>query len=374
MSNMNLNGAGVRRFIVKLGTNVLTGGSDYLNRPRIVELVRQIAAARDQGIDVILVSSGAVAAGREQLQFPPRRRDMPLRQLLAAVGQSRLMHLYGQIFDLYSIPVAQTLLTRDDLRDRYRYLNARNTLQACLAHQVLPIINENDVVAVNTMRVGDNDMLSALVANLLDADLLLILSDVDGVYTDDPRCNPQAQRIPEIPKITEVTYALAGDSNTRGTGGMFTKIQAADLATRSGIAVVIASGYEPDIIRRVLQGEQLGTRFFPTTTSLESRKRWILAETVRHSCIVIDDGATDALTGSGKSLLSAGIMAIEGEFGRGQTVRIYSKTRREIARGLVRYNSSDLQLIKGLQSTQIADILGYHYGPEIVHRDDMVIL
>lgn len=217
-------------------------------------------------------------------------------------------------------------------------------------------------------------MLSALVANLLDADLLLILSDVDGVYTDDPRCNPQAQRIPEIPKITEVTYALAGDSNTRGTGGMFTKIQAADLATRSGIAVVIASGYEPDIIRRVLQGEQLGTRFFPTTTSLESRKRWILAETVRHSCIVIDDGATDALTGSGKSLLSAGIMAIEGEFGRGQTVRIYSKTRREIARGLVRYNSSDLQLIKGLQSTQIADILGYHYGPEIVHRDDMVIL
>lgn len=153
MSNMNLNGAGVRRFIVKLGTNVLTGGSDYLNRPRIVELVRQIAAARDQGIDVILVSSGAVAAGREQLQFPPRRRDMPLRQLLAAVGQSRLMHLYGQIFDLYNIPVAQTLLTRDDLRDRYRYLNVRNTLQACLAHQVLPIINENDVVAVNTMRV-----------------------------------------------------------------------------------------------------------------------------------------------------------------------------------------------------------------------------
>ena len=374
MKNIILNGAPLRRFIVKLGTNVLTGGSDYLHRPRIVELVRQIAAARDQGIDIILVSSGAVAAGREQLRFPPRRRDMPLKQLMAAVGQSRLMHLYGQIFDLYSIPVAQTLLTRDDLRDRYRYLNARNTLQACLAHRVLPIINENDVVAIDEMRVGDNDMLSALVANLIDADLLLILSDVDGVYTEDPRSNPHAQRIAEIPRITEATYALAGSSNTRGTGGMFTKIQAADLATRSGIAVVIASGYETDIISRVLQGEQLGTRFLPTTTSLESRKRWILAETVRHSCIVVDEGAMEALTGSGKSLLSAGIVAVEGAFGRGQTVRIYSNTKREIARGLVRYNASDLQLIKGLQSTRIADTLGYHYGPEVVHRDDMVIL
>ncbi len=363
-----------RRIVVKIGTNVLTAGTDQLYRPGIVALVQQIAAARVQGAEVVLVSSGAVAAGRERLRFPPRRRDIPLKQLLAAVGQSRLMHLYEQIFDLYGIPVAQTLLTREDLADRHRYLNARNTLLACLMHGVLPIINENDVVAVNEIRVGDNDNLSALVANLVDADLLLILSDIDGLYTADPRRDPSATRIALVPQITEAVYASAGGSHTRGTGGMLTKIQAADLATRSGANVVIASGAEQNVIVRVLAGEALGTRFPAQATRVESRKRWILAETVRHSRVIADDGAARALLEGGKSLLPAGVVAVEGDFARGQTVRVYTADAREIARGITQYAAADLRRIRGLRSAQIAETLGFDYGPEVVHRDDMVLL
>jgi glutamate 5-kinase len=340
----------------------------------MVELIRQITDARTRGVEVVLVSSGAVAAGRERLQFPPRRKDLPFKQLLAAVGQSRLMHIYEQIFDLYGVPVAQTLLTREDLRDRHRYLNARNTLLACLLHGVLPIINENDVVAVDEIRLGDNDTLSALVANLVDADLLLILSDIDGLYSADPRRDPSARLIPEVRAIDDAIYALAGGSNTRGTGGMLTKIHAADLATHSGTAVTITSGATPDVILRVLAGEPLGTHFPAITTQLESRKRWVLAETARHSRVIADTGAAQALTTGGKSLLPAGVIGIEGDFERGQTIRIYNGTGSEIARGLAQYSARDVRLIKGLRSAQIAETLGYDYGPEVVHRDDMVLL
>ncbi len=363
-----------RRIVIKLGTNVLTAGTDHLHRPRMVELVRQIAEARAQGVEVVLVSSGAVAAGRERLQFPPRRKDLPFKQLLAAVGQSRLMHIYEQIFDLYSIPVAQTLLTREDLRDRHRYLNARNTLLACLLHGVLPIINENDVVAVDEIRLGDNDTLSALVANLVDADLLLILSDIEGLYSADPRRDPQATLIPEVRAIDDAIYALAGGSNTRGTGGMTTKIHAADLATHSGTAVVITSGATPGVLGRVLNGERLGTRFPAIASRLESRKRWVLAETARRSRVIADQGAARALTEGGKSLLPAGVVGVEGDFERGQTIRIYNSDGQELARGLAQYGARDLRQIKGLRSAQIAETLGYDYGPEVVHRDDMVLL
>lgn len=374
MTDITLQPAAPRRVVVKLGTNVLTAGTDHLHRPRMVELVRQIAAARARGTEVVLVSSGAVAAGRERLQFPPKRKDLPLKQLLAAVGQSRLMHIYEQIFDLYSIPVAQTLLTREDLRDRHRYLNARNTLLACLLHGVLPIINENDVVAVDEIRLGDNDTLSALVANLVDADLLLILSDIDGLYSADPRRDPQATLIPEVRAIDDAIYALAGGSNTRGTGGMLTKIHAADLATHSGTSVVIASGAVPEVLARVLAGETLGTRFPAIANRLESRKRWVLAETARRSRVIADGGATRALTEGGKSLLPAGVIGVEGDFERGQTIRIFNTDGQELARGLAQYGARDLRLIKGLRSAQIAETLGYDYGPEVVHRDDMVLL
>ena len=364
----------LQRLVIKLGTNVLTAGTNHIHRPRIVDLAREVAAARTAGVEVALVSSGAVAAGRERLQFPPTRRDMPMKQLLAAVGQSRLMHVYEQIFDLYGIPVAQALLTRADLRDRHRYLNARNTLLACLTHAVLPIVNENDAVAVDEIKVGDNDNLSALVAGLIEADLLVILSDIDGVYTADPRQQPSASLIPHIPLIDAAIYALAGGSNIRGTGGMFTKIQAADLATRSGTSVVIASGAEPEIITRLLAGESIGTRFPAQVSHVESRKRWLLAETARHSRVVVDSGAARAVVEGGKSLLPAGVCGVEGDFERGQTVRIYTREGQEVARGLAQYGARDLRLIMGLRSTAIAETLGYDYGPEAVHRDDMVVL
>ncbi len=362
------------RIVVKVGTNVLTAGADKVHRPTLVSLVQQIAAVRSQGVEIVLVTSGAIAVGRERLNFPARRRDIPLKQMLAAVGQSRLMHLYEQIFELYGMTVAQTLLTRGDLADRNRYLNARNTLLACLMHNVLPIINENDAVAVSEIRVGDNDNLSALVANLVDADLLLILTDIDGLYTADPRRDPSATRIAIVPEITEHIYAIAGGSNIRGTGGMLTKIQAADLATRSGADVVIASGAERDVIARVVAGEAIGTRFPAQATKVESRKRWILAETVRHSRVVVDDGAVRALIAGGKSLLPAGVVAVEGDFARGQTIRIYAADGREIARGITQYAAVDLRRIRGLQSSQIVETLGFDYGAEVVHRDDMVLL
>ncbi|MFV9504968.1 MAG: glutamate 5-kinase [Oscillochloridaceae bacterium umkhey_bin13] len=366
------------RIVVKLGTSVLTAGSDRLNRPYMVGLARQVATLREQGCQLVLVSSGAVAAGRERLHAQPGQRaraNVPLRQMFAAVGQSRLMHLYEQLFELYGLQVAQALLTRDDLRDRRRYLNARNTLQLCLERGIVPIVNENDAVVTAEIRVGDNDNLSALVAGLVDADLLLILTDIPGLYSADPRSDPNARLLTEVPAIDETIWAMAGGAGTvRGTGGMRTKIQAADLATRAGISVVITAGAEPDVLLRVANGEALGTRFPAAASRLDARKRWILAETARQSRLVVDGGAVRALSHEGRSLLPAGVAAVEGDFDRGQTVRIYTTDGREVARGLTQYRSADVRAIRGLRSNQIAETLGYDYGPEIVHRDDMVVL
>lgn len=368
----------MQRLVVKLGTSVLTAGTDRLHRPYMVDLARQVAALRDAGTQVCLVSSGAVAAGKEALAADPQRRgraSVPLKQMFAAVGQSRLMHLYEQLFEIYGLQVGQALLTRDDLRDRRRYLNARNTLTLCLERGIVPIINENDAVVTAEIRVGDNDNLSAMVAGLIDADLLLILTDIAGLYSADPRSDPTASLIDEVAEIDERVWAIAGGAGSaRGTGGMRTKIQAADLATRSGTAVVIASGAEPDIILRVARGERVGTRFLSAHSRLDARRRWLLAETARHSRIVVDAGAAAALLGQGRSLLPAGVAAVEGEFDRGQTVRIFGPDGREVARGLTQYRSADLRLIRGLRSAQIGETLGYDYGPEVVHRDDMVVL
>jgi glutamate 5-kinase len=364
-----------KRVVVKLGTSVLSASSDRLNRPRMVELVRQIAALRDGGHEPILVTSGAVLAGWEQLGFPPRRRNLPDKQLLAAVGQGRLMHLYAQLADLFGLNVAQTLLTRDDLRDRRRYLNARNTLLTCLQRGVLPIVNENDVVAVDEIRVGDNDNLSALVATLVEADLLVICTDIRGLYTADPRTDPDARLIDEVQTIDAALWASAGAAGShRGTGGMVTKLQAAELATNAGMDVVIAAGDAPNVLLRAAAGEPVGTLFHAKAARLEARKRWILAETVRHSRVVVDAGAADALTRQGRSLLPAGIVDVEGAFERGQTVRIFDGEGRELARGLAQYSAAALLLIKGRRSAEIEAALGYVYGPEVVHRDDLVML
>jgi len=362
------------RIVIKLGTHTLTDGSDHLSRPRMIELVRQMAYLHAHGHQTLLVSSGAIFAGREILGPPPRRKDIPFKQALASAGQVRLMGLYEQFFALYDTSVAQALLTRADLADRGRYLNARNTLLSLLELQVVPVINENDVVAIEEIKIGDNDNLSALVANLVDADWLVILTDQAGLYTADPRLDPNAQLIPEVTAIDEQVRHLAGESGTVwGTGGMATKIEAAELAIRSGTHVVIAAGTEPDILPRLVAGERLGTHFPAAVSHVESRKRWILAEPSQGD-ISIDDGAAQALLHNGKSLLAVGVTAVSGQFERGQTVRLLDPDGREIARGITHYNTADLAAIRGHRSDEIPALLGYQYGPTVVHRDDLVLV
>jgi glutamate 5-kinase len=362
------------RIVVKLGTRTLTQGGRRLSRSWMLELVRQVSLLRKADHELLIVSSGAIFAGREALSASTRRKDVLFKQALAAVGQVRLMAIYEQLFGIYDIIIAQALLTRADLIDRERYLNARNTLLSLLELRIVPIINENDVVGVEEIRIGDNDNLSALVANVVDADLLAILTDQAGLFSADPRVEPQARLIPEVKVIDDHIRQLAGGSRSGvGTGGMATKIQAAEMATRSGTQVVIASGSEPDVLPRIVNGEPLGTRFLPIVTHIESRKRWILAERAQGE-LTIDDGAADALLNQGKSLLPVGVIGITGSFERGQTVRVLDARGNEIARGIAHYSRGDLTAIQGHHSEKIAAILGYEYGPTVVHRDDMVLV
>jgi len=365
-----------QRIVIKLGTSTLTAGSPYLSPANIVEVVRQVAQLHTQGCEVIVVSSGAIAAGREQLKFPQLPKEIPAKQMIAAVGQPRLMALYEQLFSLYKLTVAQVLLTRTDLSDRRRYLNSRNTLTALLNQRVIPIINENDTVATEEIRVGDNDNLSALVANLIEADLLIMLTDQPGLFTADPRNDSSAKLIRKITdsKIPQSLWEAAGGSDGKlGVGGMQTKLQAADLARRSGSMVIIASGSEPNIILRLVAGEKLGTHFLPVSSALEGRKRYILSGSHARGCLAVDSGAVQALQGGG-SLLPVGITEVSGEFERGDVVCINDREGREIARGLVNYNSADISRIFGRQSSEIESILGFAYGDEVVHRNNMVLL
>jgi glutamate 5-kinase len=362
------------RIVVKVGTRTLSAGGDALSRPRMVDLVRQIARLHAEDHELLLVSSGAIFAGREALGDPPRRRDIPFKQTLAAVGQVRLMAIYEQLFGLYDVVIAQALLTRADMADRERYLNARNTMLSLLRLRAVPVINENDVVGVEEIRIGDNDNLSALVANLVDADLLVMLTDQKGLLTGDPRLDAGAVLIEEVSSIDDDVRRLAGGSGSSvGTGGMATKIQAAEMATRSGTQVVIASGDEPHVLLRLVEGESIGTRFLPVASHLEGRKRWILAEAPRGR-ISVDEGAAEALINRGKSLLAVGVTGVEGSFERGQTVCLVSDAGREIARGITYYDAEDLAAIRGLRSDEIAAMLDTEYGSIVVHRDDMVLV
>jgi len=353
----------------------LTAGSPQLNRPRMLDIVRQCARLHAAGVEVVVVSSAAITAGRERLGGRPLPQAISAKQMLAAVGQSRLMAHYEQFFDIYGIVVGQVLLTRSDLDNRSRYLNARDTLQALLAARITPIINENDAVSTDEIKLGDNDNLSALVANLVEADLLLLLTDQPGVFTADPRTDPTARLIPEVEQIDDTLRALAGGSRSGlGTGGMSTKLAAADLARRGGAEVVIAAGSVADVVLKVAQGERVGTRFRPLANRLESRKRWLLGGPAPAGRILVDDGAAAALASQGRSLLPVGVVGVEGRFERGDTVRICNGAGREIARGLVRYGATSLERIKGRRSEEIAAILGYENSPEVVHRDDLVVL
>ncbi|MGB1286027.1 MAG: glutamate 5-kinase [Aggregatilineales bacterium] len=365
----------LQRIVIKLGTSTLTAGTGHLNRQRMLEIIQQIAALHQNGHEVILVSSGAQAAGRERLDFPGLSRTVPARQMLSAIGQSHLMRIYNDLFDIFEIVVAQILLTRDDLSQRNRYLNARDTLQTLLDKRIIPIINENDTVATEEIRVGDNDNLSALVASAMEADLLLMLTDQPGLFTADPRQNPDASLIEVISEIDESVYALAGGAgSSNGTGGMVTKLQAAQVATRSGVETIIASGTVEQVILRLMRGEKSGTRFEAIGTHLESRKRWLLTDRTEGT-LIIDAGAVKALQAkNGASLLPVGITAVRGNFRRSATLAIQTPDGREIAHGISNYDSVALAQIKGQKSACIHEVLGVSYGDTVIHRNNMVLL
>jgi glutamate 5-kinase len=367
-----------RRIVAKFGTSLLTAGSTRLNMARMSDLVAQIARLYQQGVEVVIVTSGAIAAGREELGLTKKAKGIALKQVLASVGQGRLMNVYAHLFEQFDITVGQALLNKSVLVDRAGYLNARNTLLASLEMGVIPIINENDVVAVDEIRearFGDNDNLSAMVANLIDADLLCILTDIDGLFTADPNRDPAAELIPLVKKIDDKIDALvSGSTSSLGTGGMVTKIEAARLATNSGVTVVIANGSEKDVLVRVAGGEAIGTRFLPVKSKLDSRERWLLSGLRTRGKLTVDDGAAKALKKNDCSLLAAGIIQVEGNFQRGDIVDICDLKGVKLGSGITNYTSAEVQAIKGAHSENITDLLGYDSGSEVVHRNNLVIL
>jgi len=364
----------MQRIVIKLGSSVLTKGTVRLNRQRMLELMQQVAALHAAGKDLILVTSGAQMAGRERLNFPDLGKSLPAKQMLSAVGQGHLMRVYQDLFDIFEITVAQILLTRADLGNRLRYINARDTLQTLIEQRIIPIVNENDTLATEEIRVGDNDNLSALVATVIDADLLIILTDQPGIYTADPRRDPHAALIEAVPRITEELYELAGGAGSSvGTGGMLTKIQAAQIASRSGIQTVIASGSERDVIRRIAAGEKLGTQIEAAHSRSDSRKRWLLTERPQGQ-LVVDDGAARVLLRGGASLLPVGIREVRGDFERGAMLAVLTLAGAAIAQGLCNYSSDALRRICGTKSRDIVKILGYSYGDAALHRNNLVLL
>lgn len=363
--------------VVKIGTSSLTRpDTGFLALATIAALVEVLSQLRQAGHQVILVSSGAVGIGCARLGFSERPQAMALKQAVAAVGQGRLMRVYDDFFTSLQQPIAQVLLTRGDLADRSRYINASNTLRELLKLGVIPIVNENDTVAVDELlKFGDNDTLSALVAGLTQADWLFLLTDVNGLYSADPRQQPDAQPIARVDHIEQLTPLQIGDRGSAwGTGGMATKIAAAAMASDAGVCTVITQGKTPENILRILAGEPIGTQFQPHPQPINARKHWIAHALVPRGSLCLDAGATMAISQKGKSLLPAGITAIIGEFQSQEAVRLCNPQGQEIARGLVNYNSSELQQIQGEQSDNIPQLLGYAGAETVVHRDNLVIL
>lgn len=364
----------VKKVVVKVGTSTLTHSTGLLNLRRIENLARQISDMHNQGIQVVLVSSGAIGSGIGKLNLKNRPKTIPEKQAAAAVGQVTLMHMYGKLFSEYNKIISQILLTKRDISYRPSFLNARNSILTLLNLGVIPIVNENDAVVVDEIKVGDNDTLSALVSNLVDADLLIILSDIDGFYDADPRTNKNAKLIHYINEINEDIRAVAGGAGTNlGTGGMSTKINAAEIAMSSGSAMVIVNGSTPNVINDVLDGKDVGTFFSPNKEPLNSRKCWISYSTQTKGNLKIDSGAVEALTKNNTSLLPSGIISIEGLFEAGDIVSIVDSSNIEIARGITNYNSHEINLIKGFNTSNIEEKLGYKTYNTVVHVDNMVI-
>ena len=365
-----------KRIVIKVGTSTITYANGKRNFSQIDRLAREISDLQNQGKEMILVTSGAVAVGVDRMGLPGKPKTIPGKQAAAAVGQGVLMHTYEKFFADYGQIVAQVLITKTEAIDRHRYTNTRNTFMELMRQRVIPIVNENDVVALDELKIGDNDNMSALVAGIVDADLVIILSDVDGLYTANPQTHPEAVIVSEVAEITpEIEASAGGVGSARGTGGMATKIQAAKAATSSGIHLVIASGTEKNAITRVLQGEELGTLFVSRENRLQFRKRWLAFGAKIAGSIVVDDGCAKAIRKAGGcSILPAGVFAVQGEFLPGSTVSVIDKDAHELARGLVHYSSAELEQIKGCNSGEIANILGHKNFDEVIHRDDLVIL
>ena len=364
-----------KRVVVKIGSRILSSERG-LHARRIGRLVRELAGLNDQGKKLVIVSSGAIASGMSRLGLAKRPRDLPQEQALAAVGQIRLMALYENSFAGYQKQVAQVLLTHEDLANRKRYLNAKHTLKTLLDWNIIPIVNENDTVAVDEMKFGDNDQLSALVATLMEMDLLVILSDVDGVFDRDPRSSEDARL---IPVVTDLAAAKKAAQDTRpsdlGRGGMFSKLCAAEQASHAGIPTIIANGRERGVLSGLFDDtHESGTLVLPEENRLTSRKHWILYNLKPSGDVMVDNGACAAVTVKGKSLLPSGVRDIRGSFGAGECVRCVDDTGREFARGLVNYSAQELRKIKGSHSGKIEAILGYKAYDEIIHRDDLVVL
>jgi glutamate 5-kinase len=363
----------VRRVVVKVGSSTLSYPNGKLNIDQMERLVRQLADLRNRGKEVILVTSGAVGAGIGKLGLGRRPKTIPEKQATAAVGQGLLMHMYEKLFAEYGIIVAQVLLTREDIMNRKRFLNARNALSALLQMEALPIINENDTIAVEEIKFGDNDKLSALVASLIDAELLIILSDIDGLYTGDPSKDKGATLIPLVRDINgDIEHLAGGSISGLGTGGMLTKIQSARIAMNSGFPMVIAHGSAEKVINRIIAGEPVGTLFLQSENKLHSKKRWIAFGANVQGRIYIDSGAQKALAEAGKSLLPTGIIEVEGDFDLGSTVSVFFGAK-EVGRGIVNYTSEEIRQIKGKKTKDIMKILGHKDFDEVIHRNNFVL-
>jgi glutamate 5-kinase len=365
----------VKRVVIKIGSSLLTKGGQGLDKSAIAAWVSQMVGLKHRSIDVVLVSSGSVAEGMSRLGLKVRPKTLHELQAAAAVGQMGLVRVFDDNFQQHGLHAAQVLLTHDDLTDRQRYLNARSTLLTLLKFGVVPVINENDTVATEEIRFGDNDTLAALVANLVEADLLIILTDQKGLYTGDPGVYPDAELIPQISVNDSRLEKMAGESRSGlGRGGMYTKVKAARLASRSGAATVVAPGVFDNVITQVISGEQIGTHFLPDIEPLVARKRWLAGQLQVKGTLVLDAGAVKVLKSNGKSLLAVGVKSVSGKFERGELVSCVDENGLEIARGLINYGKTDADLIAGKSSAEFEKILGYADDSELIHRDNMVLM
>ncbi len=365
----------MKRIVVKIGSNILAHDDEGLDIKRITTISRDISDVKDMGYDVVVVSSGAIAAGMGKLGLKTKPKDIKLKQASAAVGQSALMWAYERSFGKYGKQVAQVLLTRDDFADRKRYINAKNTLLTLFSYKVVPIINENDTVSTDEIKFGDNDHLASLVASLIEAERLIILSDVDGLYTEDPRSSAQANLIDYVEEITpDIEKRAGGAGSSVGTGGMYSKLLAAKRALNHGIVVHIITGKRERVLTQLMEGKPSGTLFKPKEERLSSRKGWIAYGSRAKGSLVIDDGAVKALVQGGKSLLPSGIISVEGEFDTGDAVYCLDAGGNRIAKGLTNYTSAEINKIKGGKTSQIEEVLGYKYSEEVIHRDNLVLV